>query len=513
MKFFLKNLEACDDLKKKISSSFGPNGMNKLMLQKNGRILISSDTVSILNNLKFIHPASKILVFSALFQEQELGDNAGTVILLSTEILKQAYELLKSGFSTSEIIQNFEEAGRITLKILNSLVVHRLINLKNLNLVKSVLFFCTKESDRNFNNHIAPQIAFICSRIFSTAFQKFSKENLRVIKIIGGSINETKTISGSVILKDTEGSVKNTRKANIVMFSCLFDLPGVETKNSFLFKKPQDILSYEKDLTNSMEEKITTLHQKGINVIIANGFGDSVLGFLEKYKIMAIKITSKFDLKRIASTSGSTVLSRVKVPSSNEIGKCDFVSVRAFAHQKVIIFKQEISENKIFTIIARGSTTHVLDKIERIIHRAASVFKTIARDSRFVAGGGACELELYRRLNKIASKKKEETEKIIFEKFAESFEIIPSTLLVNSGSNSLVDLSFLHSVHSSGWESKGVNIKGKNSFREQTYEVLDSFPCKYWSIKHAIDSAIILLSIDQVIMSRDFSKNLENTEN
>jgi len=404
---FVKNIEACEILKKKICRSFGPEGMCKLILRKNGKILISSDTVSILNNLKFIHPASKILVFSALFQEQELGDYSGSVILLSVEILKQAYGLLKAGFNTTEIINNFEEAGKISLKILNTLITHKLENLENLELLTSILSFCIKEGDKNFQNHITPQIAFACSRIFSSSTTyKFSKECLRVIKIVGGSLCETKTIIGSVILKDTEGSIKNVKEANIAIFSCSFESPEIETKNSFLFQKARDILSLEKNLLNNLEERVIKFHKKGINVIIANSFGDFILGVLEKFKIMAIRIQSKFDLKRIALTSNSTVLSKLKIPKENEIGKCKFVSVRAFAGQKVIIFKQDLSDNNIFTLIARGSTTHTLDKIERMVHRATSVFKTLARDRRFVAGAGACELELYRRIKKISQKKK-----------------------------------------------------------------------------------------------------------
>mmetsp|Transcript_55914 Transcript_55914/g.114267 ORF Transcript_55914/g.114267 Transcript_55914/m.114267 type:complete len:534 (+) Transcript_55914:1753-3354(+) len=500
----IKNIEACEDLQQKISSSFGPCGMDKLIVQKTGKILISSDTVTILNNLKFIHPASKILVFSALFQEQELGDSAGFVILLSTEILKKAYELLNLGFSTSEIVKNFEETGQIALKILETLAIHRLTDFQNLKLLSSILSISIKEGDKKFCDHITPQVAFACLKTFVSLKKKFSKDNIRVIKILGNTISQTRTIMGVVILKDSEGSVKSIKKANICIFGCLLEVPAIETKNSILFRHPEEILTYGKSETEYTGEKIRGFFDKGINVVIASGFSEIALHFLEKFEIMAIKIQSKFDLRRISTTSGATVLTKIKTPEQSDIGKCEFVSVRSFASQKVTVFQQEIKENKIFTIVARGSTSTVLDKIERTVHRITSVFKSITRDNRFVPGAGASELEIYRRIKKLSFKRKEDSEKIILEKFAEAFEIIPLILLENCGSDAIMNLSLLHNIHSNGNEFEGVDTGNLSTLNSKQKKIWDSFPCKYWATKHAIDAAITILTVDQIIMSREY---------
>nr|UXY87158.1 chaperonin-containing-TCP1 theta subunit [Cryptomonas sp.] len=497
-----KNIKACSLLKKLISSSFGPDGLNKVLIQKTGKTIVTSDTVTILDNLEHIHPSAKIIALSSLAQEQESGDSAGFVILLATELLNKSYDLIKQGFSISKIIESFEEAQDISLDILETLAEHKVVDISDIKMVASLLSLFVDFGHPGLQCYLAPQIAYACVKSAFPEIKKFSPDNVRVIKILGGNFDQTKTIMGTVVIKDSEGAIKLVNKAIIAIFVCDFGISLPETKSSIMFKSAKEILCYNDDESYNIEEKIKKMSKIGVNVIVSTGFCDVSLFYLNKYKIMAIKIQSRFDLRRIARTCNSIILAKFKIPLMNELGKCDMVSVRAFGLQRVIVFQQEYSQNKIFTIIARSNSTIMLDNIERTVHRTTSVFKLLTRDSRFLPGAGACEIEICRRLTSFASKNYSGYKQYIIKKFAESFEIIPCTLIENNDQPINKTLSALHRRHADGNYFEGININKSSFVNVKEAGIWDSYTSKYWAIKHAIEASLTVLTTSQIIMAK-----------
>nr|UXY88146.1 chaperonin-containing-TCP1 theta subunit [Cryptomonas curvata] len=497
-----KNIKACIILKNYISSSFGPDGLSKVIEQKIGNTLVTSDTATIINNLAFIHPSAKIISLAALSQEQESGDSAGFVVLFATELLTKSYDLIKQGFSISTIIDSFEEALETCLDILETLAEYKISDISDTKTIASLLSLFVDFRYPGLDCYIAPQIAYACVKIYSCGAKSFSTENIRVVKILGGNFDQTKTIMGTVIIKDTEGSVKLVKKANVAIFLCDFIISSTETKNSIMFKSAQEILSYSEDENYNIEEKIRNMAKIGINVIISSGFSDISLFYMDKYNIMALKIQSKFDLKRISRTCNSSLLAKIKLPNLNEIGHCESVSVKSFGLQKVTVFQQEISQNKIFTVVARANSTIILDNIERTIHKTTSIFKSLTRDSRFVPGAGASEIEIYRRLTSFANKNYNGHKNYLFQKFAEAFEIIPITLIENSGQSVNRILSQLHYSHSKGYQFQGVNINQSFVLNTKENGIWDLFTSKYWAIRRTVDAVTTILTTSQIIMSK-----------
>lgn len=502
----VKNIEACMELKKLVECSYGPYGESKLIIQKTEKILVTSDSSTILNNIDFVHPASKIILSSIFFQDQELGDSSGFVAIFTGELLNQALKLLTMGFHTNQIIRTFQKAENVSLKILYTLSNYRLKNLKSLKNVISILLVSVGFKCQNLAKHLIPQIAYACIKISQGQNSRFSQENVRVIKVLGGPWCNSKTITGTVILRDSEGLVKIVKNAKIAIFTCLFDFLAPETKNIIQFKNPKEILSYESKEKNLMEEKIKLFLSKGIKVIIASGFNDHVLEILNKNEIMTLKLQSKFEIQRISLVTNSVVLPRLTVPKLNEIGYCDRVSVRSFGSQKVTIFHQEIIQCSIFTIIARANCNSILDLIERLVYKTSSVFKTIIRENKFIPGAGACEIEISRRLKNFSDNLSSGTEKFIFKKFAECFEILPEILIRNSGSKGSKLMSDLYNKHENGDESEGLNLETSTTMCSKKSGIWDLFSCKFWAIKNSVDSVLTILSVDQIIIAREAIK-------
>jgi len=503
----VKNIEACKEIKQLIACSYGPYGESKMIIQKNEKILITSDSSTILNNLDFVHPASKIILSSVFFQDQELGDSSGFVVILTGELLDQALKLLTMGFHSYDIIKTFQKAEIVCLKILNTLSNYRLKNLKTLKNVISILLVSTGFKCQNLAKHLIPQIAYACIKVSSCKNQKFSQDSIRVVKILGGPWCNTKTITGTIILKDSENLVKIIKKGRVLIFTCSFDFLSPETKTNMHFKNPKEILSYESKEKNLMREKINDFVLKGINVIIASSFNDDVLEILNKNEIMALKIQSKFEIQRISLVTSTTVLTKLRTPDIEEIGYCERVSVRSFGSQKVTVFHQELGMSTMFSIIARANSNSILDLIERFVYKTSSIYKTIMRNNKFIPGAGACEIEISRRLKNFSKNLVSPIENFIFKKFADCFEIFPEILIQNSKSKGSKLISLLHSKHKNGAETDGIDLERFTTICSKKSGVWDLFSCKFWAIKNSVDSALTILSIDQIIISREVLRN------
>mmetsp|Transcript_51097 Transcript_51097/g.127233 ORF Transcript_51097/g.127233 Transcript_51097/m.127233 type:complete len:532 (-) Transcript_51097:677-2272(-) len=498
----IKNIETGNFLKEIISTSYGPEGMNKLITLDSGKSIITNNSLDIIKNLDLIHPISKLILYFCFSQEINIGDSTGFIIIFVSELLKQAFDLLKDGFHISEIIGGFSEAGEVSLKIIETLTIVKLTDFFNLRIMSSLISLIVGRSIQGLENFLAPQIAYACTKTLSSSKKKISINDIRVVKVLGGSFEQIKTINGTVVLRDTEGRIKKKKKANLVIFLGIFDIVCPETKNSILFQSAEEIMNYESNKNITIENMVEELHNLGVNVIVASGFSDLSLFFLEKYNMMILKIQSKFDLRRIALTSNAIVLSKLKKPTIEEIGKCDFISVRSFGSQKITIFQQENSGCKIFTIIARASSTKILDYIEKLVYRSTSVFKTIVKDNRFLAGSGAWEIELCRRLKSFSLTQYFGFKQLIIQKFADAFESLPKTLLENSDYDVFKILSALHVTHSLGNESQGIDLQNSSTINAKESGIWDSLPCKYWGIRNSLDAALTILSIDQILMAK-----------
>lgn len=222
--------------------------------------------------------------------------------------------------------------------------------------------------------------------------------------------------------------------------------------------------------------------------------------FFEKYGIMAIKIMSKWELKRIARAVGATPIVKLETPSAEEMGYADEVTFKEISAQWCTVFRRDEDENKMATIVLRGSTVAMLEDTERAVSNAVSTVKTLVKDGRMVAGGGATEIYIASDIQKFA-KTQPGLDQYAVEKFGIAFEVIPRTLSENAGLKAeaiLADLySKTESSHNFGVDSKKLAVV--NAVDEH---IFDSLEAKSYAIKFTIDVVLTILRVDQIIMSK-----------
>lgn len=250
-----------------------------------------------------------------------------------------------------------------------------------------------------------------------------------------------------------------------------------------------------------MENIIKSIADSGVKCVIVGGsVSQMAIHYLDHYNIMVVRIMSKFEIRRIAKSLGATMLVRLGAPSAEEMGSADRVFVDEIGSHKCIIIERNSSENKLSTIVLRGSTNNFLDNVEKIIGASVKAFRSFCRSNEFVPGAGATEMYLSSSLKEYA-KTCSSLDQYSITKFGEAFEVVPRTLIENAGLNINEYMANLYNENSKdcrvGVDSISSSIK--NAFEAGVYDHLES---KKWAIRFCVDSVLTILKVDQIIVAK-----------
>jgi T-complex protein 1 subunit theta len=379
---------------------------------------------------------------------------------------------------------------------------------------------------------LSPLIAEAVLAVLPKNPTQFNVDNIRVVKIMGGSLEQSRVLRGMVFGREPDGIVKKARKAKVGVFSCPIDTSQTETKGTVLLKNAKEMLDFTTGEENQLETAIQELYDSGLRVVIAGAtVGELALHYLNRFKILVIKIMSKFELRRLCRVVGATPLARLGAPMPDEMGSIDVVETIEIGGDRVTVFRQEsdTSVTRTATIVLRGATQNHLDDVERAIDDGVNVIKAVTKDARLVPGAGATEMQLVERISAYADKTPGLAQYAI-KNYAEAFEVIPRTLAESAGLDATEVLARLYTAHqrrsppkqeSTSEESEqeseetsdaedpywttGVDLEAHDAtgvldaFEEG---ILDLMVSKSWAIRLATEAARTVLSVDQIIVAR-----------
>ncbi|EGC32880.1 hypothetical protein DICPUDRAFT_155125 [Dictyostelium purpureum] len=498
----LRNIDATKQLAEITRTSLGPNGMNKMIINHLERLFVTNDAATIIKELDVIHPAAKMLVLAAQMQEKEMGDGTNYVVTLAGELLQKAANLLEMGLHPSEIITGYEKAAQKLIEIIESLVVYTIKDINDAKEVSKCLKSAIASKQYGYEDFLSEIITKACLQVLPKKVVNFNVDNVRVTKIQGGGVSDTSVVKGFVIPMDSDGTIKRMEKAKVAVFTMGIDLGKTETTGKVLIQDEKDLLNFSKGEEDSIKETINQIASTGVKVIISgSSVSEMAIHYIERAKIMLLRIQSKFQLRRVCQAIGATPLVKLGAPIPEELGYCDEVIVEEIGSTKCCIFRQNSEESEISTIIVRGSTNNILDDIERAIDDGVNVFKGMCKDGRFLAGAGAFEIEVSRALQAYADSTPGLSQYSI-RQFAESFEIFPRTLAETSGHDGSKAISNLYAAHTKNNTDFGLDIESGQPASAVKMEVFDAFACKLFAIKLATNTANTVLRVDQIIMSK-----------
>ncbi|QKX64259.1 uncharacterized protein TRUGW13939_11432 [Talaromyces rugulosus] len=528
----IRNIEACRAISQTVQSSLGPYGRNKIVINHLQKMFLTSDAATILRELDVVHPAAKLLVMASQQQDSEMGDATNLVIVFAGELLKKAEELLRMGLKTSDIVQGYEKAQNVALSVLEDLEVDRLKEMRSQTELSKALRTVIASKQSGSEDALAALVSEAVLAVLPKNPVNFNVDNVRVVKIMGGSLEQSRVIKGMVFGREPDGQIKKARKAKVGVFSCPIDTSQTETKGTVLLKNAQEMLDFTKGEEDRLEEAIKELYDSGLRVVVAGStVGELALHYLNRFNILVIKILSKFELRRLCRVVGATPLARLGAPMPDEMGSIDVVETTEIGGDRVTVFRQEDANTvtRTATIVLRGATQNHLDDVERAIDDGVNVVKAVTKDPRLIPGAGASEIQLAERVSAFADKTPGLAQYAI-KKYAEAFEVVPRTLAESAGLDATEVLSRLYTAHQRTDESsegsdgsdEGSDESSSSSDDEPYWTtgidlfststtgtidaveegILDLMVSKNWAIRLATEAARTVLSVDQIIVAR-----------
>ena len=514
------NVMAVQSVANIVKSSLGPQGLDKMLVDETGEVVITNDGATILKLLSIEHPAAKILGDLAQIQDKEVGDGTTSVVILAAELLRRATQLIKNKVHPTTVISGYRTALKEAIKhIKDDLIIQ--IDPNDTELLRKVAETSLASKligpESEFFSDIAVK-AITNVKTGSGATAKYPVKNINIIKTHGKSVTESRLIDGYALESSRGGmgmplTVTNAKIALLDMNLAKFRMPlGV----SVLVKNPdnlEDIRQRELDLTKERCKKIL---DSGANVIICSkGIDDFALKYFVEAKCIAVRRCDKADMKRLASATGAKIMITFDDENGEEIfnkdclGEAEEVSEEAINDYNYVFFKK-CKKKSAQTILLRGANYLMLDEIERSIHDGLCAVKRVLESNKLVVGGGCVEvstsLYLENHARGLGSR-----EQMAINEYAESLNVIPKQLAINAAKDATDLLTKLRYVHERYQKEKDptedikklkntgldlMNGKIRNNYKAGVFEPAIS---KVKSLKFATEAAITILRIDDLI--------------
>jgi T-complex protein 1 subunit theta len=499
----IRNIDACKEFGQTVQTCYGPNGMNKMVINHLDKLFVTNDAATIIRELEVEHPAAKMLILGAQMQENEVGDATNLVIILASQLLKEAEDLIRMGLKPTEIADGYEKALDKALEILDTLSCMEVKNTKDVEQVKKAIRTAVMSKQYGHEDFLAELISKACITILPEK-TTFNVDNVRICKILGSGVLKSEVVSGMVFRRNIESNITKKENCKVAIYTCPVDAMQTETKGTVLIKSAAELTDFSRGEETQLENQIKAIADAGTGVIVSGGkIGDMALHYINKYNMLAVRLTSKWDIRRLAKATGAIALPRLTAPTSEELGMADKVYLDELGDTEIVVFKVGSEESRLSTIVVRGSTDNYMDDIERAIDDGVNVFKGLCKDGRLTAGGGATEIELAKQLA-AWGETHPGLEQYSIGKFAQSLEVVPRVLAENSGVKAKEVISSLYAAHAEGKKNVGFDIEGEAGDCKDCCEsgVFDLLLSKKWAMKYATNAACTVLRVDQIIMAK-----------
>ncbi len=496
------NIMAARVIGEVLKTTLGPRGMDKMLIDSLGDITITNDGAAILDEIDVEHPAAKMMVEIAKTQDDMVGDGTTTAVVLASELLKKAEELLDQSIHPTILVSGYRKAAQKAIETINKTAVPVDINdLKTL--LKVALTSMSSKAVGAAREHLA-EIAI--DAIKQITEQRGDKkiadiDNVQLVKKTGKSLLETQLVSGIIIDKEVvhPGMPKKKENAKIVLLDSALEIEKTEISAEIRIRDPTQMKAFLDQETNMMQEMAQKIKASKADVVFCQkGVDDMVQHFLAKEGILAARRIKESDMEKLARATGGRIISNLDDLTAKDLGQAGLVEERKIGDDKMI-FVEKCKDPHSVAVLIRAGLERMVDEAERAMTDSLSVVSDVVEDSKIVAGGGAVEVEVAKELRNYATKVGGR-EQLAVEAFADAVEIIPRTLAENAGLEPIDIIVELRSTHEKeDGKYKGVNVftgKLQNSLEKG---VIEPAVVKEQAIKSAAESAAMILRIDDVI--------------
>ncbi len=495
------NIEAAKAIAESVRTTMGPRGMDKMLVDSLGDVTITNDGATILDEMELEHPAAKMMVEVAKTQEKEVGDGTTTAVVLAGELLKKASELVDQNIHPSIITAGYRMAKAKALEILNEIGYDVDINNDDV-LEKIAMTAMTGKGSEAAKDSLASLVVQAVKTVATKENGKLviDKDDIKIQKVKGASIDDTELIKGIVIDKEVvhSGMPKHVSGAKILLIDSALEIKEIEGDAKIQISTPEQMQAFIDQQSKQLKEMVEKIEKAGANVVFCQkGIDDLAQHYLAKKGIMAVRRVKASDMEKLAKATGATIVTNLDDLSEKDLGTAGVVEEKKLAGE-AMVFVRDCANPKSVTLLVRGGTDHVVDEVERAIEDAILGVISALELGKIVAGGGAVEVELSKKLKEYA-----ETvggrEQLAINAFAEAVEVVPKTLAESTGLDPIDAIVELRSRHEKGEKNVGVDVINRKISDMYKLNVIEPLKIKTQAIKSSAEAAEMILRIDDVI--------------
>ncbi|MFT4302972.1 MAG: thermosome subunit alpha [Candidatus Woesearchaeota archaeon] len=504
------NIEAAKQVADQVRSTLGPKGMDKMIVDSLGDVIVTNDGVTILQEMTIEHPSAKMIVEVAKTQEDEVGDGTTTVVVLAGEFLKNALPLLEKGVHPTIIAKGYRIAANKALEILQTDITRPITVKDRSTLLKIAETAMTGKGAENSKEMLA-ELAVKAVLNVAESDNEVDISNIKIEKKVGGSIESSELVEGIILDKERvhTGMPKSVLNAKVALINTPLEIKNTEIDAKIQITDPmqmQAFLDQEEAMIKKMVNKIV---DSGANVVFCQkGIDDLAQHYLAKAGIFAARRVKESDMVKLVKATGAKIVNNLDDLSKSDLGFAGIVN-EVHVGEENMIFIQKCKNPKSVTLLVRGGTEHVAEEVRRAMDDALGDLEVTLNIGKVVAGAGSPEIELAMRIKKY-SESLSGREQLAVEAFADSMEVIPRTLAENAGLDPIDVIASLKSAHDQKQLTAGIDVfsgKVKDAWK---MGVIEPLKIKTQAVSSAAEVAIMILRIDDVISGNSSGRDSVN---
>ncbi|MCQ2055972.1 MAG: TCP-1/cpn60 chaperonin family protein [archaeon] len=499
------NIAAARVISDAVRSSLGPRGMDKMLVDSMGDVVITNDGVTILKEIDVQHPAAKMLVEVAKTQDSEVGDGTTTAVILAGELLKKSLDMIDANVHPTIIAGGYRLANAEAQKILADISMK--VSIDDTETLRQIAETSMNSkqisSSKNFFGNIVVDAVRTVTEKTRDGGYKVDLNNIQTVKKTGASMEETQIVKGLIIDKEPVHSAmpKVIKDAKVALIDAAFEIKKTEVEAKIKITDPAKLNDFLMEEENILRRMVEHVKATGANVVFCQkGIDDLAQHFLAKEGIYAARRVKKSDMEKLAASTGGSIVNKIAELEESDLGKAGLVEVKKI-QDEAMTFVSGVDNAKSVSILVRGGTKHIVDEIERSLIDAWSVTKVAIEDGMMVTGGGSTAVEIAMQLRNYAASVGGR-EQIAIDAFASAMESIPSTLAENAGLDPIDILIEMRKQHKAGNKHAGLNLFTGKIEDMLSLNVIEPHRIGKQAINSATDAAVMILRIDDVIAAR-----------
>ena len=261
------------------------------------------------------------------------------MVVFAGELLKQAQELLRIGLHASDLVRGYNMASKKALELLKELSIYEVSPEDMKDEQKLIMGIKCGISSKQYGleNELSKLVAQACLNSMPKNIKNFVVDNIRTVKILGASVKESFIVKGMVVETVPKSSNDKCEDCKVVVFTCSLDATQTETKGTILLNNAKELINYNQSEEDHIHQIIKGLYEMGVRVVICGeNLGELALHFIDKYKMVALKLSSKWVLRRICRATKARPCVQLSGVRKEDLGYCSKLYTQEIGSETVL---------------------------------------------------------------------------------------------------------------------------------------------------------------------------------